>query len=720
MTGIRSYIHICLGFMALAAVQARADRNISAEAYRDRLEGMWTGQLIGNYAGRQVEGLTTVEWEGPDPVNKPVTEYNVQWNAILQGQYYNKNGELLGDTSRWNGDDDTCLEFLYCHSLQSQASLNTAERTDLWTNNVSCSGLYIANKQAWRQINVHGRDAGQSGSVHYNMHAGWAIDSQITTESLGAIAIGTRQRAADLAGDFGGITNSGYSLHAAQFYATMYAHAPFADNVETLVDKGLEAVPAGSWTRDIITEAKQLYQDDKDDDGQLNDWLKSRNEIIDYAHQRGRNRGWIESSSNTGLTTLAILYGQGNFKETVEYGVRGGQDSDCNPATGGGLVGMMKGKDAVIAELTAAGMDTSALPANYHHSDTITNLPKSQWTMSEVMDIFQNAAETQILSTGGSITGAGADRQYHLTDHGTGHDFLDPPDVSDPSGPRGLVGNVLEDSGEVNVVVTRNGMVVPDNDSYDRKDQSGLIDGVKDLRYNGVLPFDTYDGSTSGRTDGYELYFDREVCFGKVILHEGDIRFNGINSDPHDSEPKGGYFTDLAVEVFAGGQWTEVRNLSLSESLDTFVYFQSIELTFDPINGEAIRVTGPAGGVKPYTSLSELEVFCPTGPGDVNKDGTVDTEDLAVLLQNFDTAQEGWEYGDLVDNDFVDCEDLASLLQNWGASYQCAWGDCSVQAPEPSCGAIILIGITASLKRRSWKVRRTSPGAAKMLHERRG
>ena len=591
-----------------------ADRYISADEYRDKLKGMWLGQLLGNYAGRQVEGRETVLWEGPNAVNKSITDYQVQWDAILTGRYYKKNtGTIAGDTTKWLGDDDTCLEFLYAYSLQNQTSLDVSERTSLWKDHVSSSGLYIANKQAWYQINHHGRSADQSGSIRYNMNAGWAIDSQITTESLGAIAPGMRQQAANLARDFGGITNSGYSLHAAQFYAAMYAEAPLmpVQNVETLVNKGLEVVPKGSWAREIISKAQQLYQADLDNDGILNDWLGSRNAIISFAHQRGRDRIWVESSSNLGLTTLAILYGQGSFKKTVEYGVRGGKDSDCNPATAGGLIGMMKGATAILAELEAAGLDVSAIPQIYNDSSTVYGLPKSDWTIDEVLDIFQTAAEKQILNGGGSIG-----TMYTIGDAGTGLDMVITGDVSDPTGgPGGLVGQVLALGGQVNVVVTRNGIPITDDNTKDRTDQSRLIDGVVDLRYNGVLPFDTYNGSTDPRTDGYELHFDRELLFNKLILYEGDIRPSGggggLSYDPShpDHEPYGGYFTDLIVEVFQNGEWVEVNGLSLSEPLDPYTYFQTIELSFDPITGEAIRVVGTAGGQRPYTSLTEIVVL---------------------------------------------------------------------------------------------------------------
>ena len=599
--------------LVLAACSpAWADRILNADVYQDMLRGMWLGQLVGNYGGRQVEGLKTVTFEGPIAVNKPITSYQVQWNTILRGHWYDGSGILSGNSDKWLGDDDTCLEFLYAHALQTKPSLTVAGRTGLWTSNVALSGIYIANKQAWLQINTYGRTAEQSGSPQYNMYAGWAIDSQITTEALGAIAPGMRGVGSALANDFGGITNSGYPLHAAQYYAAMYAEAPFTTNVETLVAKGLQAVPQGSWTHSLIAKAVELYEADKNN-GATDDWLNSRNAAIAFAEQRGRSTSFVQSAANTALTTLAILYGQGDFVSTVEYGVRGGRDSDCNPATAGGLVGLMKGYAGIVAELDLKGYDTSGIPESYYSSSMITGLGKSEWAMGEVVTILQTAAETQIVNALGleAITGTGAAREYRLPDSGTGPDVLSPAACVDPTAARGVVGEVRQLGGTVTVVVKRNGDVQTNNSTIDRGDQDRLIDGVYDLSNNGVLPFYTYTGDAGPRTDTYELHFGREVRFDRVTLHEGDIMCSNVNGDPQSPSyvPIGGYFTDLTVEVLRSGLWVPVLNPTVTSPLDPFVYFQSIDITFTPIIGEAIRVVGSAGGQKPFTSLTELEVF---------------------------------------------------------------------------------------------------------------
>ena len=42
-----------------------------------------------------------------------------------------------------------------------------------------------------------------------------------------------------------------------------------------------------------------------------------------------------------------MLYGNGDFTETLDIAARCGQDADCNPATAGGVLGVMKGYDGI-------------------------------------------------------------------------------------------------------------------------------------------------------------------------------------------------------------------------------------------------------------------------------------------------------------------------------------------------------------------------------------
>jgi hypothetical protein len=148
------------------------------------------------------------------------------------------------------------------------------------------------------------------------------------------------------------------------------------------------------------------------------------------------------------------------------------------------------------------------------------------------------------------------------------------------------------------------------------------------------------------------------------------------------------------------GSWVAVTNLALSEALVDREYFQTIELTFDEIEGQAIRVFGSAGGQRPFTSLTELEVFgANLIDGDANGDGKVDHIDLELFGQQFG-GQPAAEFGCDFDGDGdVDLHDFASMRGNWGFGTVAA--PLPVAAtPEPASAILVLIGLGAAIRRR--------------------
>jgi hypothetical protein len=552
--------------LVAAPLAARAEQTIGAAAYLDRLRGMWLGEILGNYAGRPFEGKVFV---------RGGSTATIDWDSFLH-------------TDPWIGDDDTCFEYMNIHNVYANGVPAGAQVRAEWESHVPLPSFYIANRQA-RWLMGYGLAPPQTGSRNYNMHW-WAIDSQITTESLGAMAPGMRQRAADLAAAFGSATNDGYALHAAQFYAAMYAAAPFETDVGNLVEQGLAVVPATSRTYQVIQDVIAWHAADP------LDWRDTQAKVFDkyyYVDTFGRYRGWIESTINTGLTTMAILYGGGEFRQTVEIAVLGGFDADCNPATAGGLVGLMKGFSGLPADFTGPASDA-------YRVSTLVNLGGTT-TISQVAADFRAAAEQEIVRMGGRIEGSGDTAVYHLPADAV----ATPPERSDPTGPQGLVRDVRLAGGAVTTTASYSRHIP----TRDRANLDQIIDGITDTSYNGQLPYTTDDGNPAPPAGGdwYQLNFDRNVTFTSLVFYEGDILWNDVNGDPRVVEPRGGYFLNLTAEVGMGGVFTPLANLTLSEPLDPYKYFQQIELTFDPAAGDAIRIRGDPGGTDHFTSIVELE-----------------------------------------------------------------------------------------------------------------
>jgi len=51
----------------------------------------------------------------------------------------------------------------------------------------------------------------------------------------------------------------------------------------------------------------------------------------------------IDAKINAAYVVMGLLYGEGNLDRTLEISTRCGQDSDCNPATAGAILGVMMG-----------------------------------------------------------------------------------------------------------------------------------------------------------------------------------------------------------------------------------------------------------------------------------------------------------------------------------------------------------------------------------------
>ena len=652
-------------WMLLLPLQARAEQTISADDFRDKLTGMWLGQLMGNYAGRPKEGS----------IARGGLTYTVNWSAATGG-------------SAWDGDDDTCFELLYADALNANADPNSAQIGQVWTDHIEADSFYIANRQA-RWLMTQGCSPPDTGAQRRNMHW-YAIDSQITTETLGAVSVGLRQRAADLTGRFGSVSNTGFPVHAAQFYGAMYAAAAFETDVQDLIAKGLEVVPDTSRTHQVIQDVITWYEQDALDESL--DWRATQTKVYDKYYgtdSLGRGYSWVESTVNAGMTTLALLYGQGDFKTTVEIGVCAGFDSDCNPATAAGLLGMMLGAGGLPADL----VDDCA--TDYVASSWLVDMTRNR-TITEIVDGLQTAAEGQLAACGGSITGSGAARTYHVLANDVVAAPLEKPD---PAGPKGLVGTVQAMGGTVTVSAA----VEVHDPNADKHNLDAIIDGITDVSYNGHRAYSSMDDANTQPAGGdfYQLNFDRKVRASSLVFYEGEYVWEVVNNYPTVDTPRGGFFTDLIVEIGNQGTFVPVSNLHFSEPLDPCAFYQVIELTFDPADGDAVRIRGTAGGSREFSTILELEAYGAVfQPGDADLNGAVDGGDLALMGGHW-MQQSGasWADGDFNDDGKVDGGDLALMGGNWmWSAPQPSPGP--AELPEPATVCLLAAGLLTAARRR--------------------
>jgi hypothetical protein len=626
---LRNRIYLVL--LLVSATLASAE-TISRSQVIDKLEGMWLGQIVANMAGRPTEG--SYSGSVPNPAE------SVDW-------------VLRDPNSYWPGDDDTDIEYIALDTFETYGMNPTPQQlADQWLDHITSSGIYISNRQTWFLMG-DGFLPPETGSRSFNMHW-YSIDSQITTEIIGAIYPGLIQQAIDTTYTFASISNEGFPVHAAQFYAAMYANAYFESDIRTLIDNALGCIPQTSRSSKVVRDVIAWYDNDMADD--VPDWRATRGLLYDYygsgPYAKGRYYNWIESTVNLGATVMCLLYGDGDYKQTVQIGILAGWDCDCNPATAGGIIGVINGRSGLPQDLF--GEDVCS---NSYYNGYRPNLLK--WdTVGNIANRAADLAEINISNNGGEISAGAGDPVYSIPG---GSDVIAQPELPEPAGPQGLVGEALANQIAVTPSAARY-----NSSSSDMYNINTIVDGVTDNSYNGMRPYYSY--SVSGE-HWFSLTFSEPVIIDEVRFYEGDYKWDGINTYIQDNIGLGGYFEDIRVEILVDGQFVSPENVNQSEPLVRTKMYQTISFDFEPVVTEGFRIIGTAGGRSQYTTILELEaegglyrVF-----GDFNRDLKIDYQDLVMLAANWQSNSEEVDYDG---NGFIDHLDLYEFADNWSWAYE--------------------------------------------------
>ena len=139
-------------------------------------------------------------------------------------------------------------------------------------------------------------------------------------------------------------TRVGIDLEPAQstqLFAAMIATAFLTGDMDEILDAGMGTVDPNSEMRRIVTEVRRWHQQNPED------WRATRKLIQqNYCRYGGndmRDRNGVQV--NGASTIAALLYGQGDFTETIRHAFNFGWDCDNNAAMSGTIMGVIKGNN---------------------------------------------------------------------------------------------------------------------------------------------------------------------------------------------------------------------------------------------------------------------------------------------------------------------------------------------------------------------------------------
>jgi ADP-ribosylglycohydrolase len=170
----------------------------------------------------------------------------------------------------------------------------------------------------------------------------WSDGSAMRVAPIGAFAAGDPAEAARLAGIDAEVSHARDGIWCGQAVAAATAVAIVADEWKVVVQAGIDATPADSWSRRMIEKAVAVAAGPGTADERL-DELERRVAIFHYP--------WADVAPEaTALAFGVFAIAEGNYVEAVLGGVNIGRDADTIAAMAGAMAGALNGIDSIPAE----------------------------------------------------------------------------------------------------------------------------------------------------------------------------------------------------------------------------------------------------------------------------------------------------------------------------------------------------------------------------------
>jgi len=109
-------------------------------------------------------------------------------------------------------------------------------------------------------------------------------------------------------------------------------------DVRKIIETALEQIPAESKYSETVRWVLQMHDAGKD-------YREVRAEVV-----RKYPSACNPVYADTGIVTLALLYGGGDFEKTITTAASCGSDTDCDTASVGAVIGCIIGANAIPAK----------------------------------------------------------------------------------------------------------------------------------------------------------------------------------------------------------------------------------------------------------------------------------------------------------------------------------------------------------------------------------
>ena len=302
---------------------------VMKQDYIERIYAGWLAKIIGIRLGAPIEG----------------------WSYEQIRDIY---GELDGyavDYKDFAADDDSNGPIFFLRALEDSGKWDKMEAQDVaeallnyapFEHGFFWWGGYGVSTEHTAYLNLkNGISAPRSGSVEQNGHAAAEqIGGQIFIDTWGLVTPGNPDRAASLAEKAASVTHGGNGVYGGIFVAVCVSFAFVEHGIRKIIEKGLAYIPADCEYAKAVRAVMEYY------DVHPGDWRACRRFVFEnYGYDK--YPGVCHIIPNIAVMILALLYGNGDFSDTLNICNRCGWDTDCNVGNVATIMGVRNGLESI-------------------------------------------------------------------------------------------------------------------------------------------------------------------------------------------------------------------------------------------------------------------------------------------------------------------------------------------------------------------------------------
>lgn len=302
------------------------------ERFIEQIYAGWLAKVIGIRLGAPVESWTYEE---------------------IRNLYGEPQGYLV-DYRDFAADDDSNGPLFFLRALEdcrngfaiepqdvAEALLNYApfEHGFFWW------GGYGTATEHTAYLNLrNGIPAPRSGSIAQNGSTmAEQIGGQIFIDTWGLVTPGNPNLAAEFARKAASVTHDGNGIYGGIFVAACISYAFVDEDMEKIIEKGLSYIPEDCDYARAVCAVRTYHQTHPDDWRGCYQYIYSNWGYDKYP-------GNCHIIPNAAVMILALLYGNGDFSDTLNICNMCGWDTDCNVGNVATIMGVRNGLEAIDYE----------------------------------------------------------------------------------------------------------------------------------------------------------------------------------------------------------------------------------------------------------------------------------------------------------------------------------------------------------------------------------